>query len=263
LRLVSGNVSVGLLLLAVAGSLLPASLILSGQLRIADPPVEDGLPSKEELQLCRINAVVMVIMYGCYLVFQLGTHKEEFDEDDDDNNMHIPGKARRNRFCLTLWSRMTGSDYSPASISSPGGGGGDVELSRRDQLPLLTKDHSSDRGPRVSQQGNDYANGEGDHSSMSGSSGSEGGSNSLLPQNESSVPKSYANGYFDEYEQQEGDDSHSARRRKNPKESDHPPGRMLPLGLADPLEGPRPSAGKPFCTYYLLHVLACYVLPVL
>jgi Ca2+/H+ antiporter len=238
LRLVSGNVSVGLLLLAVAGSLLPAGLILSGQLEIKDP-VEDGMPSKEELQLSRVNAIVMVTMYGCYLVFQLGTHKEEFDEDfDNENNTQMPGKSRRNVFCLSLWSRFTGSEYySPAPVSPSSGG--DVELPRRDRLPLL-KEHGSDQGPRVA------SNGEGDHSSMSDSSGSEeGGSNTLLPQNEG-LQNSYANGYFDEYDQQHEGDSFSARRRKSPKEGDFSPGSMLPLGLADPSDGPPPPAGKPF-----------------
>ena len=95
LRITSGNVSVGMLLLAVSGSLLPAALVLTGQLRqegdvdgtasnTTSTAAESlGIPSKEELQFCRVNAFVMVFMYGAYLIFQLGTHKEEFDDEEN------------------------------------------------------------------------------------------------------------------------------------------------------------------------------------
>ncbi|OEU19286.1 Na_Ca_ex-domain-containing protein, partial [Fragilariopsis cylindrus CCMP1102] len=78
LRITSGNVSVGMLLLSVAGSLLPATLILGGQLKKSS-----SSSSSDKLQFCRVNAFVMIFMYGCYLIFQLGTHKEEFDEDEN------------------------------------------------------------------------------------------------------------------------------------------------------------------------------------
>jgi Ca2+:H+ antiporter len=89
LRITSGNVSVGLLLVATAGSLLPAALVMSGELRkdantqeLAPSELELslGAPSKSELAFCRVNAVIMMTMYVCYLLFQVGTHKEEFDE---------------------------------------------------------------------------------------------------------------------------------------------------------------------------------------
>ena len=87
LRITSGNVSVGLLLVATAGSLLPAALSMSGELR-KDTDYRDGVPSESELKFCRVNAVVMILMYLCYLLFQLGTHKEEFD--DDENIVETP-----------------------------------------------------------------------------------------------------------------------------------------------------------------------------
>ena len=80
LRITSGNVSVGMLLLSTAGSLLPASLILGGQLKhsggsssITASASDDSAvtPTLEELQFCRVNAFIMIIMYGCYLIFQL------------------------------------------------------------------------------------------------------------------------------------------------------------------------------------------------
>ena len=98
LRITSGNVSMVMLYVATAGSLFPAALILSGQL----PPHESGfditvVPTQEEITFCRVNAFVMLFMYLCYLVFQLGTHKEEFDDEVVGSQAR---RARRNLFCL-------------------------------------------------------------------------------------------------------------------------------------------------------------------
>ena len=96
IRHISGNVSVGMLMLATAGSALPAALFLSGQL--PSKALNDEVPSREELVFCRINAAVMVVMYLCYLLFQLGTHKGEFDDNDQSTARHSP-PARRNLWC--------------------------------------------------------------------------------------------------------------------------------------------------------------------
>jgi len=113
LRITSGNVSVLMLLVATSGSLLPAALSMSGQMRHDDSP--DGKPSWDELQFSRVNALIMIMMYIFYLMFQLGTHKEEFD--DEENLVETPDnlllmtphftsrhgrkkRAERNRFCL-------------------------------------------------------------------------------------------------------------------------------------------------------------------
>lgn len=127
IRLTSGNVSVGMLLVATAGSLIPATLILSGQFTDDDnnknnPPrqlLRDAdTPSREEVTLSRVNAAVMLILYLCYIVFQLGTHKDEFDEQHDEQH-HKP-VAQPNMFCRKLWSRVacTGISIEPASSSS-------------------------------------------------------------------------------------------------------------------------------------------------
>lgn len=85
LRIPSGNVNVGMLLLACAGFLLPAILIVSGQLLQADATHEYDdnarVPSTVEVSFSRVNAVVLMVLYLCYLLFQLGTHKDEYDED--------------------------------------------------------------------------------------------------------------------------------------------------------------------------------------
>jgi hypothetical protein len=118
LRITSGNVSVLMLLVATAGSLFPAALSMSGQMQSNDSP--NGVPSEDELFFCRINAFVMIVMYMCYLLFQLGTHKAEFDEDENivetpDNLLimspHFTSRhgrkkrAERNRFCLRWFGR--------------------------------------------------------------------------------------------------------------------------------------------------------------
>jgi Ca2+/H+ antiporter len=50
------------------------------QLASSDFNLSSGAPSNSELAFCRVNAVIMMTMYVCYLLFQVGTHKEEFDE---------------------------------------------------------------------------------------------------------------------------------------------------------------------------------------
>jgi Ca2+/H+ antiporter len=123
IRQTSGNVSVILLLVATAGSLFPAALVLSGQFpsptgnskddsRIEVPRMDsfhartgNNLPSQEEVTLCRVNAAVMLILYFCYLIFQLGTHKEEFDDYEE----HLQEKkyAKRNIACQSFGDAMT------------------------------------------------------------------------------------------------------------------------------------------------------------
>lgn len=263
LRITSGNVSVGMLLLAVAGSLLPAALILAGQLRndTGEMP-QDDVPSKEELQFSRVNAVIMMFMYGCYLTFQLGTHKEEFDDEEnivesaDGHQLHMAPhftsrhgrqqKARRNNFCLGILNRLSGG--SEPFLTAPGTG--DVEMSRRvsaHHLLPTADDDASDLNPGA---------GGGDSDFDSDSAGSDGTGGKLLPQNEITKSPSYANGYFDEYNdlsvtsRSRTSETDSARRRRTSKShgsggrstSNHPPepGRLVPLGLADPAEEPEP-----------------------
>lgn len=93
LRTTSGNVNVVMLLLATAGSLFPSALIMTGQLgRDGIPPggsiPKDLPPSEQEITYSRVNAAVIVTLYVCFLIFQLDTHREEFDDDDgkNDNN---------------------------------------------------------------------------------------------------------------------------------------------------------------------------------
>jgi len=116
LRIVSGNVVVGMMLLAISGFLFPAALIQSGQLPYEIEKQEQQLmtrvPSRVEVTFCRVNAFVMIFVYFCYLLFQLGTHKHEFDDDGECGRSragsmdltiagrHHHGRAIRNLFCL-------------------------------------------------------------------------------------------------------------------------------------------------------------------
>jgi hypothetical protein len=93
---------------------------MSGQMQHKDSP--QGMPSSDELHFSRVNAVVLMSMYVCYLLFQLGTHKEEFDEEENivetpDNVLilspHFTSRhgrkkrAARNNFCMKLFFRET------------------------------------------------------------------------------------------------------------------------------------------------------------
>jgi Ca2+/H+ antiporter len=119
IRLTSGNVSVGMLLVATAGSLIPAILILSGQFPIDGDErqiqrIDTDTPTQEEITLSRVNAAVMLMLYICYLIFQLGTHKSEFDDDE-----HRPS-AQPNVFCRKLCSRASTAIFlDPALEDGP------------------------------------------------------------------------------------------------------------------------------------------------
>jgi Ca2+/H+ antiporter len=89
LRITSGNVSIGMLLIAVLGIILPAVLKLADESMKSDVifDIEEDSEfslTKSDVGFSRINALVMVTSYVAYLVFQLGSHKEEFDYEGED-----------------------------------------------------------------------------------------------------------------------------------------------------------------------------------
>jgi Ca2+:H+ antiporter len=106
LRHTSGNVSVGMLLLSTAGSLIPATLILSGHFQNSSSTrtntIDSDMPSDEEVTLSRVNAFVMFVLYLCYLLFQLETHKDEFEDNEQQQK-----KSKPNVFCRKLFSKAT------------------------------------------------------------------------------------------------------------------------------------------------------------
>jgi len=95
IRVTSGNVSIAMLLIAALGLVLPAVLKSANESRISEneynnlnatngiennqlESIVDSL-SAADISFSRFNAIVMILMYGAYLTFQLGTHKDEFD----------------------------------------------------------------------------------------------------------------------------------------------------------------------------------------
>jgi len=94
IRVTSGNVSIAMLLIAALGLVLPAVLKTANESRISEneynklnatgiennqlESIVDSL-SAADISFSRFNAIVMILMYGAYLTFQLGTHKDEFD----------------------------------------------------------------------------------------------------------------------------------------------------------------------------------------
>jgi Ca2+/H+ antiporter len=139
LRIVTGNASIGMLMLAVAGLALPTALMLSDEMissgtdekqyvdkngdGVSD--INDG-PTFAMVGLSRFNAVIMMVGYLLYLLFQLGSHKDEFEdmqeegeEGADENNMDgeegrnqgqghhaikTKKNARANKFCQRLFN---------------------------------------------------------------------------------------------------------------------------------------------------------------
>mmetsp|Transcript_9485 Transcript_9485/g.13443 ORF Transcript_9485/g.13443 Transcript_9485/m.13443 type:complete len:401 (-) Transcript_9485:658-1860(-) len=83
IRITSGNVSIGMLLLATMGLILPATLILGNESdRESEEEQKVGarhILTHGDVEFSRVNSLVMIVGYIAYLIFQLGTHKEEFD----------------------------------------------------------------------------------------------------------------------------------------------------------------------------------------
>ena len=109
LRIVSGNASIGMLMLAVAGLALPAALMLSDEMIMGTEEreyidkngdgksdINDG-PTFSMVGFSRFNAVIMIMGYLLYLLFQLGSHSDEFDdleeeeEEEDETEMRTIG----------------------------------------------------------------------------------------------------------------------------------------------------------------------------
>jgi len=151
IRITSGNVLIGMLLLALIGVVLPATLKLAHESSIGAAMTAynststsnniynggqensthsmDSILTASELQCSRINAIIMIGAYILFILFQLGTHKEEFDYTGDEyavfgggHNIvrvpgmqphaaaihhppHLPPEASYNLFCLDLGFR--------------------------------------------------------------------------------------------------------------------------------------------------------------
>mmetsp|Transcript_37659 Transcript_37659/g.76637 ORF Transcript_37659/g.76637 Transcript_37659/m.76637 type:complete len:676 (+) Transcript_37659:82-2109(+) len=133
LRIVSGSVPIAILLLSTSGVALPAALKVSGQIADLDG---DGDIARELIGLSRFNALVMMSAYLAYLMFQLGTHKEEYDDTEEEHErfMHHGGgdgqvgpaigawrkrKARRNIFCYSAYRRGRSGLFHAINTEEP------------------------------------------------------------------------------------------------------------------------------------------------
>mmetsp|Transcript_6992 Transcript_6992/g.10536 ORF Transcript_6992/g.10536 Transcript_6992/m.10536 type:complete len:594 (-) Transcript_6992:813-2594(-) len=117
IRITSGNVSIAMLLTATMGLVLPAALKLGNESISSESMHENRVElTDSDIAFSRINALIMTIGYVCYLIFQLGSHKEEFDYNGDEyspfggghnivrtmlNPLPVVKKPtmRRNKFC--------------------------------------------------------------------------------------------------------------------------------------------------------------------
>ncbi|GAX11700.1 Ca2+:H+ antiporter [Fistulifera solaris] len=150
LRLTSGNVNVLMLMLSTSGLLFPAALVLTGQLDLDVHNRDDRIPSKQEVKFSRVNAAVMLILYLCFLLFQLGTHKDEFDEKPRP-------KTKFNAFCRRFL-RRTNQDVISSNHDS---------FSQTELRLLRRKSHQSESKLL---NGNDLMNIEEDDTSADGDS---------------------------------------------------------------------------------------------
>lgn len=148
LRIVSGSVPIAILLLSTAGVALPAALKVSGQIADLDG---DGDIARELIGISRFNALVMMFAYLAYLVFQLGTHKEEYDDSEEEHErlMHHGGgdgpavgawrkrKAKRNIFCRGMYRRGRSGLFQAINTEEPAydddDSETDLEMARRGQ----------------------------------------------------------------------------------------------------------------------------------
>ena len=117
LRITSGNASIGMLLISTMGLVLPAALKIGNQnvIKTDDQADLNDLLSENDVAFSRFNSLVMTVGYICYLLFQLGSHKDEFEYDGDEyavfggghNIVRTPSskskkkrsRTRRNMFC--------------------------------------------------------------------------------------------------------------------------------------------------------------------
>jgi Ca2+/Na+ antiporter len=137
LRIVSGNASIGMLMLAVSGLALPAALQLSNEMISKSEEREyidkngDGIsdindgPTYSMIGFSRFNAILMISGYLMYLLFQLGSHRDEFedatdeedDEEEDDahegeghmmqsHSVKAKKKLRQNKYCYRLFQKF-------------------------------------------------------------------------------------------------------------------------------------------------------------
>jgi Ca2+/H+ antiporter len=163
LRTTSGNVNVVMLLLATAGSLFPSALIMTGQL----PGRVDGFeaPSEQEVTFSRVNAAVMLSLYLCFLVFQLGTHKEEFDGE-----LRTTSRARKNLLCRRyIWGarRLVLRNASSASEYLEETSGNRIKFRSSVLRELVAVDESSTSAGAHEDEDEDedfVMNGDSDHS---------------------------------------------------------------------------------------------------
>jgi len=139
-RLTSGNVSVGMLLISTTGLLLPAALKLSNEEMFTSQDHAEA-----SLMFSRFNAVIMIFMYFSYLIFQLVTHKAEFDNSSNQlssyNNIYMSTNAK-NIWCNKYVDSNTLPTYtqnnSPVSGSDLGS-----ELEMTVQQPNFTNSNNS------------------------------------------------------------------------------------------------------------------------
>jgi Ca2+:H+ antiporter len=147
IRIVSGSVPIAFLFMSTAGVAFPAAIKISGQIADLDG---DGDIARELIGISRLNALFLMLAYMCYLFFQLGTHKDEFDDSTGQKGTYSQEcdsprvgewrkrKARRNVFCRRFYSRGRSGIFQAISMDERPRDGGlsDLELSPMGEPPF-------------------------------------------------------------------------------------------------------------------------------
>lgn len=113
-RMNSGNVSVGMLLLGATGLVLPAVLKMSNEEMFTSYGETDAI-----LLYSRFNASVMLFMYICYLLFQLATHKDEFDDDDSLTSQNVPNYRDQRKQIKNIWCGKYYDRFNDDGVIAP------------------------------------------------------------------------------------------------------------------------------------------------
>ena len=81
----------GMLLLAVMGLTIPATMVLTGG-------AAAGPEDQQVLSMSRFTAIVLILVYACYLAFQLKTHAALYDDEEHADGPQPP--------VLPLWGAV-------------------------------------------------------------------------------------------------------------------------------------------------------------
>lgn len=129
----ASSVNYSLLVLGASSSLLPCAI---------DANPSEGAPPGSGLVVSRVLSCMMLVVYICYVTFQLVTHTFLYEDDDDDDEEAGEGEEEEEEEAVDeeeeeeeeeveeeeggSWTATSSSTKSSPFLSSRGAGGGDT-----------------------------------------------------------------------------------------------------------------------------------------